>query len=118
MAEADRTTSTSKEVVEMRQVMVRYRVKPDRVEENEELIRAVYDELHRTEPAGLRYATFKLDDGVSFVHLAADESESKASPLSKVKAFQEFQTDIEGRTEEGPIVTRLEQVGSYRVVGD
>jgi hypothetical protein len=118
MAEADRTTSTSKEVVEMRQVMVRYRVKPDRVEENEELIRAVYDELHRTEPAGLRYATFKLDDGVSFVHLAADESESEASPLSKVKAFQEFQTDIEGRTEEGPIVTRLEQVGSYRVVGD
>jgi quinol monooxygenase YgiN len=102
----------------MRQVMVRYRVKPDRVEQNEELVRAVYDELRRTEPAGLRYATFKLDDGVSFVHLAADESESDASPLSKVKAFQEFQRDIEDRTEEGPVVTRLEQVGSYRMVGD
>ena len=29
----------------MRQVMVRYKVKPDRVEENEQLVRAVYDEL-------------------------------------------------------------------------
>ena len=31
----------------MRHVMVRYRIKPDRVEENEALVRAVYDELAR-----------------------------------------------------------------------
>jgi hypothetical protein len=55
---------------------------------------------------------------VSFVHLAADESESEANPLSKVKAFQEFQRDIDGRTEEGPVVIPLEQVGSYRMGGD
>jgi hypothetical protein len=98
--------------------MVRYRVKPERVEENEELVRAVYDELRRTEPAGLRYATFKLDDGVSFVHLAVTESENEASPLSRVKAFREFQRDIEGRTEEAPVVTELDRIGSYRMVGD
>jgi hypothetical protein len=102
----------------MRQVMVRYKIKPEWVEENEELVRAVYDELHRTEPAGLRYATFKLDDGVSFVHLAVTESENGASPLSKVKAFQEFQKDIESRTDEGPVVTELDQIGSFRLVGD
>jgi Antibiotic biosynthesis monooxygenase len=99
----------------MRQVMVRYRVKPERVEENEELVRAVYDELRRTEPAGLRYATFKLDDGVSFVHLAVTESES---PLSKLRAFHEFQKDIEDRTDERPVVTELDQIGSFRLVGD
>ena len=33
----------------MRQVMVRYRVKPGRAAENEELVRAVYEELHRTQ---------------------------------------------------------------------
>ena len=49
----------------MRRVMVRYKVKPDQVEANEELVRAVYEELDRTSPAGLRYATFKLADGVS-----------------------------------------------------
>jgi hypothetical protein len=43
----------------MNQVMVRYRVKPDQAARNEELVRAVYDELHRTQPAGLRYATFR-----------------------------------------------------------
>jgi hypothetical protein len=102
----------------MRQVIVRYKVKPERVEENEELVRAVYEEIHRTEPAGLRYATFKLDDGVSFVHLAADESENGDSPLSKVKAFQEFQKDIEDRTDEGPVVTELDLIGSFRLLGD
>jgi hypothetical protein len=102
----------------MRQVMVRYKVKPERVEENEELVRAVYDELGRTEPAGLRYATFKLDDGVSFVHLAVTESENGGSPLSKVKAFQEFQKDIEDRTDEGPVVTELDLIGSFRLLGD
>ena len=66
----------------MRQVMVRYKVKPDRVTENEELVRAVYEELRRTEPAGLRYATFKLDDGVSFVHLASNDTEHGPSPLA------------------------------------
>jgi hypothetical protein len=102
----------------MRQVMVRYKVKPERVEENEDLVRAVYDEIHRTEPAGLRYATFKLDDGVSFVHLAVTEGEHGESPLSKVEAFQEFQKDINERTDEGPVVTRLDEIGSYRLAGD
>jgi hypothetical protein len=98
--------------------MVRYKVKPERVEENEDLVRAVYDEIRRAEPAGLRYATFKLDDGVSFVHLAVTESENGGSPLSKVKAFQEFQKDIEDRTDEGPVVTELDLIGSFRLLGD
>ena len=54
----------------MRRVMVRYRVKPDQVAENEQLVRDVYEELSRTQPDGFRYGTFKLEDGVSFVHLA------------------------------------------------
>jgi hypothetical protein len=37
----------------MRQVMVRDELKPERVAENEELVRAVYDELRRDDPAGL-----------------------------------------------------------------
>ncbi len=58
----------------MKRVMVRYRVKPDQVEANETLVRAVFDELHRERPGGFGYATFKLDDGVSFVHIV-DESD-------------------------------------------
>ena len=59
----------------MRSVMVRYTVKPDQVEANEQLVRDVYDGARATQPEGLRYGTFKLDDGVSFVHLATQGEE-------------------------------------------
>ena len=96
----------------MRQVMVRYKVKPNRVEENEQLVRAVYEELAATEPAGLRYATFRLDDGVSFVHIASVEGEH--NPLAEVEAFARFQAEVRDRCEEQPVVTELHEVGSYR----
>jgi hypothetical protein len=102
----------------MRQVMVRYKVKPDRVAENEQLVRAVYDELHRTEPAGLRYATFRLADGVSFVHLSTTAAEDGRSPLADVEAFARFQERIAERCDEPPAVTEVHAIGSYRAFGD
>ena len=38
----------------MKRVLVRYKVKPDRVAENEALCRAVYDELKGKAPTGIR----------------------------------------------------------------
>jgi hypothetical protein len=97
--------------------MVRYKVKPDRADENEALVRAVYDELRRTEPAGLRYATFCLDDGVSFVHLSSVETDDGRNPLADVEAFARFQEGIGERCEEPPVVTALREVGSFRFTG-
>jgi len=102
----------------MKRVMVRYKVKPDRAAENEELVRAVFDELQRTDPAGLRYATFQLDDGVSFVHLASIEAEDGRSPLADVKAFRQFQENIGERCDEAPVATELREIGSFRFFGD
>lgn len=99
----------------MRQVMVRYKVKPDRAQENEELVRAVYDELQRTAPAGLRYATFQMEDGVSFVHIA--QTEEGQNPLTEVAAFREFQKEVGERCEEPPVVAELREIGSYRFFG-
>jgi hypothetical protein len=101
-----------------RRVMVRYKVKPDRVAENEELVRAVYDELHRSQLAGIRYATFKLDDGVSFVHLASNETEDGRNPLSDLQAFKQFQENVDDRCDEAPVVTGLDEIGSFRLFGD
>ena len=86
----------------MRQVMVRYKVKPAQVEENVELVRAVYDELRRTEPRGLRYATFRLDDGVSFVHLAVIETENGGSPLSDAEGVPGVPEEHRGPHGGGP----------------
>ena len=97
----------------MRRVMVRYEVKPDRAAENEELVRAVYEELGRTQPAGLQYATFAQEDGVSFVHLAAVDTADGRNPLSEVQAFARFQEGIGDRCVQPPTVLALREVGSY-----
>ena len=102
----------------MTQVMVRYKVKPDRVAENEQLVRDVYAELRATNPDGVRYVTFHLDDGVTFIHLASVESDDGQSPLSSVEAFQRFQDKIAERCDEPPVVSQIREVGSFRVFGD
>src|SRR5262245_37185032 len=96
--------------------MVRYRVKPDRAAENEELVRAVYDELHETRPEGLHYATFKLDDGVSFVHLA--EHEDGPNQLSPLASFKRFQEGIVERCDDPPVVSEVSTIGAYRLFGE
>ena len=99
----------------MRQLMVRYKVKPEQVEENERLVRAVYEELKSVDPDGFQYATFRQDDGVTFVHFAL--SEDQQNPLAELEAFQRFQENIRERCDEPPVATELSQVGSFRLVG-
>jgi hypothetical protein len=98
----------------MRYVMVRYRITPDRVAENEGLVRAVYDELRETAPDGFRYATLKLPDGVSFVHIA--EVQDGKNPLGELPAFQRFQAGMAERCDEPPVVSDLTPVGSYELL--
>ena len=97
----------------MPQVMVRYTVKPDRVQENEQLVRAVYEELHRSNPAGLRYATFRLDDGLTFVHVAVIDGDGDL--LAQVEAFQRFKRDLADRCEEPPVRSEMDEIGTFRV---
>jgi hypothetical protein len=97
-------------------VIVRYKVKAGHVRENEELVRAVYQELEQTQPAGLRYSTFKLDDGHTFIHLA--ETEDGHRPLPELEAFQRFQASIQERCDEPPTAGRLERIGSFRSPDD
>jgi hypothetical protein len=82
------------------------------VEENEKFIRAVYTELGEVKPEGFSYSTFKLEDGVSFVHIAHLADGAKA-PLTGIKAFQEFQHGVKDRCEELPVVSKATEVGSY-----
>ena len=96
----------------MRRVMVRYRLREDAVARNEELVRAVYAELAEVRPEGFRYATFKLPDGVSFMHVVF-ETDQPGRILNEVAAFRAFTADIEGRCEEAPVATELTLVGSY-----
>jgi hypothetical protein len=95
----------------MKRVLVRYRVKPEHAARNEELVRAVYDELARTKPDGLRYQTLLLEDGVTFVHLAVHAEDD--NPLSRVEAFKRFTQDIGARCDEVPVVSTARVVGTF-----
>jgi hypothetical protein len=99
----------------MNQQLIRYRTKPGYAARNEELIRAVYAELHQTRPEGLRYAAFKLSDGVTFLHVVQNEDSGSPSPLLTVKAFSGFQEGLAERRADGPSRDELIPIGSYRV---
>jgi hypothetical protein len=94
--------------------MVRYKVQPGRADENAALVRAVYAELAAKRPEGLHYATFRLPDGVSFLHLVV-ETDQPGRILGEIEAFRAFTADIEGRCDEPPVATEITLVGSYRV---
>ena len=101
----------------MRRVMVRYECKPGRTAENEELVRAVYEELARTAPAGLRYATFRLRRRGGLRPPRRDARTGRTrSPTCE--AFARFQDGIRERCAQPPTVTELHEVGSYRFHGD
>lgn len=94
-------------------VMVRYKVKADSSGENERLIKAVFAALARERPKGLRYESFKLADGVSFVHVASVDTPDGTNPLLAVEAFKEFTKNIKDRCQEPPVTTELTAIGSF-----
>jgi quinol monooxygenase YgiN len=99
----------------MKRVIVQYTVKPEAVEENEALVLAVYDELRRREPSTLRYATFVLEDGATFVHVAEDEAADGGSTLQQLEAFQRFRANLRERCVIPPASGAVRAIGTYRL---
>jgi hypothetical protein len=97
----------------MQRTMIRYRVKADRAAENERLIERVFEQLRERALPGLEYASFKLEDGVTFVHLVSSESEAARKALRALPAFDAFLAGLGERCEEGPVPAALHVVGSY-----
>lgn len=100
----------------MRHTMVTYTVKPGREEENAALVRAVFDELAETQPAGLRYAVFYLPDAHQFIHLYTDEGST--SGVQELASFQAFATGARDRHEQPATFTQPELIGDYRTFDD
>lgn len=97
----------------MIRVMVTYKVKADRVEENERLVRAVYEGLAEVGDPDVHYATFKQQDGQTFVHVAFFPSPEAQQVLSTLPAFREFQSGLPDRCEVPPDARPLEMIGAW-----
>jgi hypothetical protein len=99
----------------MRTVVVRYETKPDRADENQRLVEKVFAELAELRPDNFRYATFRLEDGVTFVHIVTETGDgSNPMSLADVPAFAEFQKEIADRCAVQPVAQGATLVGSHR----
>jgi hypothetical protein len=110
------TTQTPNQESTMRHTMVTYTVKAGREEENAALVRAVFEELRETRPAGLRYAVFYLPDVRQFIHLYTDEGSN--SGMQGLASFQAFVTGAKDRHEQPATFAEPELIGDFRTFDD
>jgi hypothetical protein len=96
--------------------LIRYKTKPGRGDENQRLVENVYAGLAERDPGGIRYATLRLEDGLSFIHVFISDTDDQPSPLSTIAAFNEFQKGLADRCSEQPVAQAMTVVGSYRML--
>jgi hypothetical protein len=98
----------------MKATVVRYQAKPERADENQALIEAVFAELAEREPEGFTYKVFRLEDGVNFVHVVIEHDIDDPDSLPAMPAFQAFLADIANRCDIQPVAMGATIVGGYR----
>jgi hypothetical protein len=92
--------------------MVRSKVKEESVAEVEAAIRELFSAIERARPAGVHYASSRLEDGVTFVALLGLD-EGVDNPLRALPEFVKFQEDLKQWIAEPPTPEQLSVVGSY-----
>ncbi|TGQ42692.1 MULTISPECIES: hypothetical protein [unclassified Mesorhizobium] len=101
----------------MKRNLIRYKTKPETADENERLVKDVFQELHAKSPDGVRYLSLRLGDG-TFVHFVEVEAKEHGNTLPELKAFRSFQSGIKDRCAELPVVNDVTIVGNYRMLGE
>lgn len=96
----------------MKTIMVRYRTKAAYADTNVTRVQAVFEELRASQAKGVRYACHRLDDGVSFVHVAS-VADGVDNPIPKLAAFKQFQAGLRENLEEPPVTTEASVVEAY-----
>ena len=94
--------------------VVRYQAKQERAAENQRLIETVFAELDERQPDGFTYKVFRLEDGVSFIHVVIEHDIDQPDSLQAMPAFQAFVADIADRCDVAPVATGATIVGGYR----
>ena len=96
--------------------VIRYKTKPERADENQRLVEDVYAELAARDPGGMRYATLRLADGATFIHIFMTDSDDTPNTMGDIAAFVEFQRELAQRCVEQPAAQAATLVGSYRLL--
>ncbi|NCF64537.1 MAG: hypothetical protein GWP61_01095 [Chloroflexi bacterium] len=97
----------------MNAVKVQYTVKAEYVETNKANIQRVMADLRKINNPDIKYSSFLLDDGKSFVHLVMRANDEAQKTLGELPSFQEFQRQLrESGPEVPPKAEDLALVGS------
>ena len=97
----------------MKIILVQNKVRTNKAEENIAYTQSVFKALNETKPEGLRYVSFKQDDGVSFVHIASIETSGGSNPLLELEELDAFTNDTALRCEDPPAATAVNTIGPY-----
>jgi hypothetical protein len=97
----------------MRTIVVRYQSKPERADENQQLIEAVFAELNERGAKGFTYTVLRLEDGVSFIHIVTEHDGDEHDSLQAVPAFQAFVAQVDERCDILPVALGATVVGSH-----
>src|SRR4029078_1991854 len=95
----------------MTATVVRYQTKPDRADENQQLIEAVFADIDERKPEGFTYQVFRLEDGVSFVHVVVEQELADPASLQDAPAFRAFVKDTADRCDAPPLALGATVVG-------
>jgi hypothetical protein len=94
--------------------VIRYQTRPEAGDDNQQLVEAVFADLHQLQPAGIDYRVYRLD-GQTFVHVFTAEEEAD-DILASLPTFQAFLAQHADRRT-GP-VERAEGTEIGRYSGD
>ena len=101
----------------MNAVIVRYELKPDRLDEHLGLIGEVFDHLRSTTPDGVHYGVMRSADGTAFTHIGIYADDDARAIAGGSDAFQAFVKDIADRCDVPPDAVEQVVVEGYGIFG-
>ncbi|MDA1190470.1 MAG: hypothetical protein O3A46_02160 [Candidatus Poribacteria bacterium] len=93
-------------------IRVQYTVRAEFADRNQENINAVMTELRSLGNDDVQYASYRLEDGKTFMHLVHYNSEDAEELPSSLASFAHFQKELRPNLETPPDAQDLELVGS------
>jgi hypothetical protein len=95
-------------------MMIRAKVKPEHVSDIESAAKTLFAAIEVHQPQGVKYASSRTSDGVSFIILLALANPSE-NPLGAIPEFRAFQESLKAWLAEPTISEPLTVVGSYNL---
>ncbi|MFC1922154.1 hypothetical protein ACFLY4_02605 [Chloroflexota bacterium] len=86
----------------MKSVKVQYTVKTEYVETNKNNIARVMADLRELANPGIKYSTFVLDDGKTFVHFGMYADQEALDVVNNLPSFQSFREQLKSSGPEAP----------------